>query len=114
MQIATKRIYVPSDSKDGYRVLVDRLWPRGIKKDAAEIDVWLKDVAPSSDLRVWFGHDPKKWNEFKKRYKEELKDNVSWSELQALAKTKTKITLLYGAKDEEHNQAVVLAEWLLQ
>ena len=112
MQIAVKRAYDPPDSKDGYRVLVDRLWPRGIKKEDAGIDQWLKEVAPSTKLRTWFGHDPAKWKEFKKRYKEELKANEAWDELQALTKEKKKITLVYAAKDEEHNQAVVLAELL--
>lgn len=112
MQIAVKRAYDPPDSKDGYRVLVDRLWPRGIKKENAEIDQWLKEVAPSTKLRTWFGHDPEKWKEFKKRYREELKKNEAWVELQTLAKEKKKITLVYAAKDEEHNQAVVLAEML--
>ncbi|PSL25862.1 DUF488 domain-containing protein [Chitinophaga ginsengisoli] len=112
MQVAIKRAYDAPDTKDGYRILVDRLWPRGIKKEAAEIDQWLKEVAPSTKLRTWFGHDPAKWKEFKKRYREELKDNEAWDDLQALAKAKTKITLVYGAKDEKHNQAVVLEELL--
>lgn len=114
MKAAIKRIYDPVDPTDGYRILVDRLWPRGIKKEAAAIDQWLKDVAPSTKLRTWFGHDPAKWKEFKKRYKDELEENVAWNELQALARSKKKITLLYGAKDEEHNQALVLAELLSQ
>jgi uncharacterized protein YeaO (DUF488 family) len=112
MQVAIKRIYDPADPKDGYRILVDRLWPRGFKKDAAEIDQWLKEVAPSTTLRTWFGHDPARWKEFKKKYKDELEDNAAWNELRALSKAKKKITLLYGAKDEVHNQAVVLAELL--
>ncbi|MCF6407312.1 DUF488 domain-containing protein [Chitinophaga filiformis] len=113
MQVAIKRAYDPADPKDGYRVLVDRIWPRGIKKDDAAIDQWLKEVAPSTKLRTWFGHDPAKWKEFKKRYKDELKDNEAWEELQALAKEKKKVTLVYGAKDEEHNQAAVLEELLV-
>lgn len=112
MQVAIKRVYDPADSKDGYRILVDRLWPRGMKKDAAEIDQWLKEVAPSAKLRTWFGHDPEKWKEFKKRYHDELKNNEAWDELLALAKAKNKLTLLFASKDEEHNQAVVLAELL--
>jgi len=110
MQVAIKRAYDAPDPKDGYRVLVDRLWPSGIKKENAEIDLWLKEVAPSTKLRTWFGHDPAKWEEFKKKYEDELKDNETWEELQILAKAKAKITLVYAAKDEEHNQAVVLAE----
>lgn len=112
MQVSIKRVYASADSKDGYRILVDRLWPRGMKKDSAEIDQWLKDVAPSAKLRTWFGHDPEKWKEFKKRYHDELKNNAAWDELLVLAKAKKKITLLFGSKDEEHNQAVVLAELL--
>lgn len=112
MQVAIKRVYDPADSKDGYRILVDRLWPRGMKKDSAEIDQWLKEVAPSAKLRTWFGHDPEKWKEFKKRYHDELKNNEAWDELRALAKAKNKLTLLFASKDEEHNQAVVLAELL--
>ncbi|SDG28384.1 DUF488 domain-containing protein [Chitinophaga filiformis] len=112
MQVVIKRAYDPADPRDGYRILVDRLWPRGIKKEAAEIDQWLKEVAPSTKLRTWFGHDPAKWREFKKRYREELKDNEAWEELQDLARGKKKITLVYAAKDEEHNQAVVLEELL--
>ena len=114
MQVVIKRIYEPAGSDDGYRILVDRLWPRGIKKEAAEIDQWIKEVAPSAALRTWFGHDPAKWSEFQKRYKNELKDNTAWDELQALAQAKQKITLLFGAKDEAHNQAVVLAGLLVK
>lgn len=112
MKIAVKRIYEPAASDDGYRILIDRLWPRGIKKEVAGIDEWCKEVAPSAKLRTWFGHDPEKWTEFKKKYKDELKDNTAWKELQELVQTKRKITLLYGARDEVHNQAVVLADLL--
>ncbi len=111
-EIRLKRIYEPAAANDGTRVLVDRLWPRGLPRSKAEIDLWLKDVAPSSDLRRWFGHDPKRWSEFRRRYKAEL---VSASEelkkLRHLARH-GRLTLLYGARDEEHNQAVVLKEVL--
>jgi uncharacterized protein YeaO (DUF488 family) len=106
--IRLKRIYEAPSSDDGYRVLVDRVWPRGMTKEKAVIDLWAKDIAPSTDLRKWFTHDPAKWEEFQKRYYAELQDKLS--DLKALiAKAgDAPLTLLYGAKDEEHNQAVVL------
>ena len=111
--IELKRIYEPYNKKDGYRVLVDRLWPRGVSKERAHLDIWLKDVAPSTELRKWFGHDPKKWNEFKKKYRAELKKNKEIVEILKQANKKyPTITLLYGAKDEVHNEAIVLAELL--
>ncbi len=111
MIIKVKRIYEAYSEQDGVRVLVDRLWPRGIKKENAKIDFWMKDIAPSNELRNWFSHDPKKWNEFKKKYFAELKKNkMLCSEL--INKGKHTLTLLYGAKDEEHNQAVALKEFL--
>lgn len=94
---------------DGKRVLVDRIWPRGISKDDADLDEWLKDIAPSSDLRKWFDHDPDKFSDFKKKYKDELKDNDAVKELKDMKGT---VVLLYGAKDEKHNHAVVLKEFL--
>jgi len=110
MPIKTKRIYAPADKSDGMRILVDRLWPRGIKKGA--FDLWIKDVAPSNDLRKWFHHEDRKWSEFRTRYHEELASNkATLAQLRAAIKGKT-ATLLYGAKDEKHNQAVVLAEFL--
>lgn len=109
MHILIKRVYAPPDASDGLRVLVDRLWPRGIAK--AKVDVWLKDVAPSTALRQWFGHDPAKWIEFKKRYRAELKDNPAVDELRALAR-KSDVVLVYAAKDEAHNEAVVLQQFL--
>ena len=93
------------------RQLVDRLWPRGLAKVKAKIDLWLKDVAPSTELRQWFGHDPEKWLEFKKRYRAELKDNPALSELQALSR-QGNITLIYAARDQLHNEAVVLKQIL--
>ncbi|HHY54335.1 MAG TPA: DUF488 domain-containing protein [Chloroflexi bacterium] len=106
-----RRAYAPPTEDDGYRVLVDRLWPRGISKTNARIDLWLKEVAPSTELRQWFGHDPEKWAEFKKRYRAELKNNPAWAELQALAQQK-ELTLVYAAKDQLHNEAVALKQLL--
>jgi len=108
--IATKRIYEDASNNDGYRVLVDRIWPRGVSKDDAKLDDWLKKIAPSDELRKWFDHDPDKFDEFKKRYKKELDERVDKPEQLAKKSTEKKITLLYGAKDEEHNHAVVLKE----
>ncbi|MBU6296629.1 MAG: DUF488 domain-containing protein [Alphaproteobacteria bacterium] len=110
--IRLKRIYEPAEIDDGTRVLVDRLWPRGLLKSKAAIDVWLKDVAPSNDLRLWFGHDPKRWNEFRRRYKLELTSTPE--ELKTLRHLahQGRLTLLYGARDGGHNQAVVLKEVL--
>jgi uncharacterized protein YeaO (DUF488 family) len=110
--LKVKRVYEEASKEDGYRVLVDRLWPRGLKKATAHIDLWLKEVAPSSELRSWFNHEPEKWAEFKKRYAKEL------SSKQELIKTirdkarSEKVTLLYGAKDEEHNNAIALQIYL--
>jgi uncharacterized protein YeaO (DUF488 family) len=111
--IKIKRVYEKPAKEDGWRVLVDRLWPRGMKKEAAHLDVWMKDVAPSDALRKWFGHKPENWSEFQKKYRSELgKKKELVAELKKMAKEHGTLTLLYGAKDEEHNQAVVLAEAL--
>ena len=111
VMIKLKRIYGPYDKKDGYRVLVDRLWPRGVSKEKAHLDVWLKDVAPSTELRKWFNHDPKRWADFKKKYRVELKKNKEAVLMLKQAKKKNStITLLYGAKDEMHNEAVVIKD----
>lgn len=111
--IVIKRVYEPRSGDDGYRVLVDRLWPRGVSKEKAALDLWMKDIAPSDGLRKWFNHDPAKWEEFEKRYKEELKNNDDLLEqLKNLEKEHKKLTLLYGAHDEQHNQAIVLADVL--
>ena len=112
MNVAVKRAYVAAAKSDGCRILVDRLWPRGLSKADAQIDLWLKDVAPSTGLRKWFGHDPEKWYEFQKRYLAELKGNPAWSELQAIARQRD-ITLVFAAKDENHNEAVVLQQILI-
>src|SRR5690606_2444746 len=110
--ISIKRIYEPPAAGDGFRVLVDRLWPRGIKKDEARVDRWMKEVAPSTALRKWFGHDPQRWVEFTTRYRKELQANPAFTELIALIKEKGNVTLLYAAKDEAHNQAVVLSRFI--
>lgn len=111
-KIQIKRIYEPAEASDGFRVLVDRLWPRGISKERAALDLWMKDIAPSAELRLWFGHDPKRWNEFQTRYKAELKEHKSdLAELRAHARQGT-VTLLFGARDVEHNEAVVLGKIL--
>ncbi|HON51134.1 MAG TPA: DUF488 domain-containing protein [Candidatus Sumerlaeota bacterium] len=111
MVVMLKRAYESPAKTDGKRILVDRLWPRGLAKVKAKIDLWLKDVAPSTELRQWFGHDPEKWLEFKKRYRAELKDNPALSELQALSR-QGNITLIYAARDQLHNEAVVLKQIL--
>ena len=112
MLIALKRAYAPPSPDDGQRVLVDRIWPRGVSREEAALDLWLKDIAPSTVLRKWFGHDPARWEEFRARYRKELASNdEAVAQLRALA-AKGKVTLVYGARDEEHNQAVVLADYL--
>jgi uncharacterized protein YeaO (DUF488 family) len=107
-EIDIKRIYEAPSADDGYRILVDRIWPRGVSKEKAKLDQWIKEVAPSKELRKWFDHDPEKFAEFASRYREELKEKVeALAEIQEEAK-KNKVTPLYGARDTEHNQAVVL------
>lgn len=108
----TKRVYEKPSRDDGKRILVDRLWPRGLTKEKAGIDLWLKDIAPSTELRKWFGHDPNKWKEFQKRYHQELKNNKSQVSLLKEQMEKGTVTLVYGARDEEHNEALVLKKWL--
>lgn len=112
MSIKLKRVYEKPDKADGIRILVDRLWPRGLTKQKAALDLWLKQIAPSTELRKWFGHDPKKWTEFRRRYRAELKSHPD--ELKMI-KSKGKegtVTLLYGARDQEHNEAIVLQQLL--
>ena len=112
MKIQIKRVYDEPSAADGTRILIDRVWPRGLSKAKAHVDLWLKDIAPSTPLRQWFGHDPGKWPVFKKRYKDELNHNSeAVAQLRALM-AKEKVTLVYGAKDQEHNDAVVLQEYL--
>ena len=109
-----KRAYAPAEAADGYRILVDRLWPRGISKEKAKIDLWLKSVAPSNELRKWFGHDPEKFPEFEQRYRAELAESGALDELRAVLREHPDATLLFAAHDEEHNNAVVLKELLAE
>lgn len=108
--VATKRVYEPYSSSDGFRVLVDRLWPRGIAKARAHIDLWLKDVAPSNELRTWYGHDPAKWAEFRKRYTGELREGAAKKALTDLVRhaRRGRVTLLYSSRVEDINNATVL------
>lgn len=111
-QPCVKRVYEQPETSDGVRVLVDRVWPRGLTKERARVDVWLKDIAPSAGLRTWFGHDPKRWLEFRERYREELQANhAAVAHLTKLLST-GKVTLLFGAQDTERNNAVALADYL--
>jgi uncharacterized protein YeaO (DUF488 family) len=111
--VKLKRAYDPAVSGDGKRILVDRLWPRGVSKARAHLDSWMKDIAPSTELRTWFDHVPARWEEFRRRYRDELKQHRALvSELRRLARGGA-ITLVYGAKDEAHNEAVVLRNVLL-
>jgi uncharacterized protein YeaO (DUF488 family) len=110
--IRVKRVYEPMESEDGTRILVDRLWPRGIGKKELGLNSWHKDVAPSSQLRKWFSHDPTRWDEFKRRYFDELDNNrAAWNPLVGLARNGN-VTLLYSAKDEAHNNAKALRDYL--
>ena len=110
--LKTKRAYEPAHPSDGARFLVDRLWPRGIKKETLKMEAWLKDVAPSPALRKWFAHDPVRWQEFQKRYRTELESNPkAWQPLLRVAK-QGNVTLLYSARDTEHNSALLLKEFL--
>jgi len=104
-----KRAYEPKSSADGRRILVDRLWPRGLSKERAGIDDWLKDLAPSTELRKWFAHDPAKWQEFQRRYKRELHEHYDLIDELARLARRRRVTLVFGARDETHNDAVVLA-----
>ena len=106
--IQLKRVYEKPSRKDGVRILVDRLWPRGLTKERAAVNLWLKDVAPSSELRKWFGHDPAKWKEFQVRYRKELRQKKDALKLLKQKSEDRTVTLVYGARDEQHNEAVVL------
>lgn len=109
-----KRAYEPAEPDDGTRILVDRLWPRGVSKAKAALDDWIKEVAPSTELRKWFGHDPTRWSEFQRRYRAELSgQSAALDRIRALAKAGV-VTLVYGARDEQHNDAVVLRSVLLE
>lgn len=112
--IRIKRIYAAAEDSDGIRILVDRLWPRGISRERAALTCWAKELAPSTELRKWFGHDPKKWPEFQRRYRKELQATKDWlTEIRALS-GKDRVTLLFAARDEEHNEAVILRDLLLE
>lgn len=114
MDILIKRIYDDAAKNDGTRILVDRIWPRGVSKEEAQLDEWMKEIAPSSELRKWFGHKDDRFQEFSKKYETELKNNSELvKELQDKAEKK-RLTLLYGAKNAKHNQAVVLKKFLLK
>lgn len=111
--IKLKRIYEKPERGDGFRILVDRLWPRGLSKEKAALDLWFKDLAPSHELRKWFDHDPQKWPEFQKRYKKEIAGNrEALKELRRIVKPRKNTTLLYAAKDEVHNEAVIIKSLL--
>lgn len=112
MSIAIKRAYDPPSGSDGHRVLVDRVWPRGVAKDDLRLDAWLKDLAPSAGLRKWFGHDPKKWEEFKARYAHELEAQSETLDRLAERARAGRLTLVFAAKDTEHNNAAALKEHL--
>ena len=107
-----ERIYESTASDDSYRVLVDRLWPRGISKERAALNEWNKEIAPTDELRKWFNHDPEKFPEFSRRYMKELDNNPAAAEAKNNWNKQSAVTLLYGAKDAEHNQAIVLKKWL--
>ena len=111
--IQIKRVYEQRGADDGYRILIDRLWPRGISKEKAGVDLWLKEIAPSTELRKWYGHDPEKWNEFSKRYRKELADNNELiKQITDLEKEHGTVSLLFAAKEEKYSQAAVLIELL--
>jgi uncharacterized protein YeaO (DUF488 family) len=112
MSLNLKRIYTSPEKGDGFRILVDRLWPRGFTKEKAAIDLWLKDIAPSTELRKWFGHDPEKWKEFQKNYRAELKENKEAVDTIKEHLKKSNVTLLYAAKDEVHNEAQVIKDFI--
>ena len=112
MNIKIKRVYEQPDREDGERILVDRLWPRGLTKEKAAVDLWLKEIAPTTELRKWFGHDPDKWKSFRGRYETEIRHNYDLVKvLKDKAKRKT-VTLVYGARDQKHNEALVLKQFL--
>lgn len=110
--VKLKRAYDPPDPDDGYRILVDRLWPRGVAKASARIDLWLQEIAPSAALRKWFDHDPSRWPDFRTRYFQELDKNHETLEKLVDPLHRGPVTLVYGAKDQEHNNAVALQEYL--
>jgi uncharacterized protein YeaO (DUF488 family) len=112
MSITIKRVYEPAAKADGYRVLIDRLWPRGLKKEVVPLDLWAKELAPSTALRKWFGHDPALWDGFRHRYASELDALAEYWQPLAERAARHHVTLLYGARDEEHNNAVAMKAYL--
>jgi uncharacterized protein YeaO (DUF488 family) len=112
MDVCIKRIYELPSRSDGYRVLVDRVWPRGVKKEAAKLDEWLREIAPSTALRKWFGHQPKRWTLFRNRYLAELNEHTSPLQTLRERASRQRVTLLYAARDQKFNHAVVLKECL--
>ncbi len=112
MSVTLKRVYDAPKPADGKRILVDRLWPRGLSKEKAKIDLWIKEIGPSTDLRTWFGHEPAKWQEFARRYTQELRANRATLAVLQEEISKGDVTLLYAAKDSAHNNAVVLHDFL--
>lgn len=113
MAVSIKRIYEPASPDDGQRILIDRIWPRGVAKQQAKVDLWLKEVAPSTTLRKWFGHDPARWVEFQERYRAELRDNPAMEDLRTAVR-RGRTTLLFAARDEKRCNAVVLQRLLQQ
>lgn len=112
MNIKIKRVYEKPAKDDGSRILVDRLWPRGLTKEKASVDLWLKEIAPSTELRKWFGHDPEKWNRFRRRYETEIRNKDDVIEILKGKASQGTITLIYAARDEKHNEARVLKQFL--
>jgi uncharacterized protein YeaO (DUF488 family) len=112
MTVTLKRVYEEASDSDGTRILVDRLWPRGLTKEKAKVDVWLKEIAPTTELRKWFNHEPSKWPEFQKRYRAEISDSIDAVSTLKKYLASGKVTIVYGAKDEEHNDAVVIKQYL--
>jgi uncharacterized protein YeaO (DUF488 family) len=110
LEVHIKRVYDPAEPDDGYRVLIDRLWPRGVARERAKLDDWGRDLAPSSELRQWFGHDPERFDQFRTRYRKELRAHTDKIDELRRRASKGPVTILYGARDREHNDAVVLAE----
>ncbi|THF67564.1 DUF488 family protein [Pseudothauera nasutitermitis] len=112
--MSIKRVYADADGADGMRILVDRIWPRGLTRDAAKVDLWLKEVAPSGELRKWFGHDPDRWAAFQERYRAELAGSAALAELRGIVAGQKAVTLVYAARDEARNNAVVLRQVLAE
>ncbi len=110
--VRTKRVYDSAEPGDGYRILIDRLWPRGVSRERARLDEWARDLAPSDGLRRWFSHDPQRFPEFRDRYREELRGHIDRIDALRVRARQGPVTIVYGARDTEHNDAVVLAELL--